>query len=77
MEQTLCKTAWQFIRKSNVEFPYDSAIPLLRYVPKRTANTKTHMRELPGGAVVKNLPANAGETGSIPGPGRSHMPRNQ
>ena len=29
----------------------------------------------PGGAVVKNLPANAGDTGSSPGPGRSHMPR--
>ena len=29
----------------------------------------------PGGAVVENLPANAGDTGSIPGPGRSHMPR--
>ena len=28
----------------------------------------------PGGAVVKNLPANAGDMGSIPGPGRSHMP---
>ena len=29
----------------------------------------------PGGAVVKNLPANAGDTGSSPGPGRSHMPQ--
>ena len=29
----------------------------------------------PGGTVIKNLPANAGDTGSIPGPGRSHMPR--
>ena len=28
----------------------------------------------PGGAVVKNPPANAGDTGSSPGPGRSHMP---
>ena len=27
----------------------------------------------PGGAVVKNLPANAGDTGSSPGPGGSHM----
>ena len=27
------------------------------------------------GAVVKNPPANAGDTGSSPGPGRSHMPR--
>ena len=25
--------------------------------------------------MVKNLPASAGEVGSIPGPGRSHMPR--
>ena len=31
------------------------------------------MRDFPGGAVVKNLPANAGDTSSIPGPGRSHM----
>ena len=28
----------------------------------------------PGGAVVKNPPANAGDTGSSPGPGRSRMP---
>ena len=31
--------------------------------------------DFPGGAVVRKLPANAGDTGSIPGPGRSHMPR--
>ena len=31
-------------------------------------------RDFPGGTVVKNLPANAGDTGSSPGPGRSHMP---
>ena len=30
--------------------------------------------DFPGGPVVKNLPANAGDTDSIPGPGRSHMP---
>ena len=27
----------------------------------------------PGGTVDKNLPANAGDMGSVPGPGRSHM----
>ena len=27
----------------------------------------------PGGSVVKNLPANAGDTGSIPDVGRSYM----
>ena len=29
----------------------------------------------PDGAVAKNPPASAGDTGSSPGPGRSHMPR--
>ena len=29
----------------------------------------------PGGAVVENLPVNAGEMGWSPGLGRSHMPR--
>ena len=28
----------------------------------------------PGGAVAGSLPANAGDTGSGPGPGRSHVP---
>ena len=28
----------------------------------------------PGGTVDKNPPANAGDMGSIPGLGRSHMP---
>ena len=29
--------------------------------------------EFPGGPLVKNPPANEGDTGSTPGPGRSHM----
>ena len=31
--------------------------------------------DFPGGPVVKNLPANAGDMGSVPGLGRSHMPQ--
>ena len=31
--------------------------------------------DFPGGAVIKNPPANAGGTGSSPGPGGSHMSR--
>ena len=31
-------------------------------------------QDFPGGAVVKNLPTNAGDTDSSPSPGRSHMP---
>ena len=30
--------------------------------------------DFPGGTVVKNPPANAGDMGSIPDPGRSHVP---
>ena len=36
---------------------------------------KKPSRGFPGGTVVKNLPANAGDTGSSPGLGGSHMPR--
>ena len=45
-----------------------------------TAGGETMVKTLgfwdyPGGAVVKNPPANAGGMGSSPGPGRSHMPQ--
>ena len=36
---------------------------------------KSNHKYLPGGAAVKNLPANARDIGSIPGPGRCHMPQ--
>ena len=31
--------------------------------------------DFPGGLVVKNPPANAGDTGSIPNPGGSYVPK--
>ena len=37
---------------------------------------KERVLDFPGGPVDKNLPANARDTGSIPGPGSSHMPQN-
>ena len=40
-----------------------------------TSHQKTLITGFPGGAVVENLPANAGNTGSSPGLGRSHMLR--
>ena len=36
---------------------------------------KKYDKDFLGVTVVKNLPANAVDVGSIPGPGRSHMPR--
>ena len=32
-------------------------------------------RDFSGGPVIKELPANVGNAGSIPGPGRFHMPK--
>ena len=40
-----------------------------------TTPFKVGFQGFPGGAVAENLPANAGDTGSSPGLGRSHMPR--
>ena len=36
---------------------------------------KNYVEGFPGGAVVEGLPANAGDTGSSPGLGGSHVPR--
>ena len=43
--------------------------------PENQANSTQEVSGgFPGGSVVKTLPANAGETGSISDPGGSHMP---
>ena len=36
---------------------------------------KDQVMDFPHGPVVKNLPCNAGDKGSIPGPRRFHMPQ--
>ena len=52
------------------------AYPFQKFQCFETLRIKTREdRDLPGGTVVKNLPANAGDTGLSPGPGRFHMPR--
>ena len=52
-------------------------LPLLEYkiLQDRDLILKLYFGGFPGGAVVKNPSANAGDTGSSPGLGRSHMPR--
>ena len=42
---------------------------------KKPIPLKIASKGFPGSAVVKSPPANAGDTGSSPGLGRSHMPR--
>ena len=41
----------------------------------KKVSIKIWSRGFPGGTVVKNPPANEGDTGLSPGPGRSHMPQ--
>ena len=43
--------------------------------PNSQSNLKKEKQGFPGGAVVESLPANAGDTGSGPGLGGSHVPR--
>ena len=44
-------------------------------VSEMLEDVKYYGDKFPRGPVVKNLSANSGHTGSIPGPGRLHMPR--
>ena len=45
------------------------------FTQTRIEDKETEAWGFPSGTVVGNPPANAGDTGSCPGPGRSHMPR--
>ena len=51
-----------------------SVLPILT-CRLNTIPIKISRKGFPSGAVVGNLPADAGDTGSSPGPGGSHMPR--
>ena len=66
MIQPLWRTVWRFLIKLKIELPYDPAIPLLGIYPEKTIIQKESLG-FPGGAVVENLPAYAGDTGSSPG----------
>jgi len=38
--QPLGKTVWRFLRKLNIELPFDPAIPLLGIYPEKTTTRK-------------------------------------
>ena len=58
-----------------IETSYNSKITGMPLKSVEKESKKKNVRDFPGGAVDKNLPANAGDTGSISGLGRSHVPR--
>ena len=62
---------------SFVSFTFFNPIVLAHTTFSKHCNknkNKTKNMDFPGGLVIKNLPANAGDTGSIPGPRRFHLP---
>ena len=59
----------------NLSVGRDPVITKVAQVDDGRSSVESKAMDFPGGAVVKNPPASAGDTGSIPGPGRSHMPR--
>ena len=59
----------EYFPRPQIAFQNNSPRKVICSLSKRTK------RGFPGGAVLKNPPANAGGTGSIPGLGRSHTPR--
>ena len=72
--------------KQNVEYTYngilignkgmkDQPIHATTWINFKNIALRSQSQGFPGGAVVENLPANAGDMGSSPGLGRSHMPR--
>ena len=47
---------------------------MIQYIENPKDAIKKLLEGFPGGTVVENPFANAGDKGSSPGPGRSHMP---
>ena len=47
----------------------------IRHKTTHKQGNKTSRPDFPGGSVIKNPPANAGDMGLIPDPGRSHTPQ--
>ena len=61
--------------KKNKIMPFATIWMQLEIIILSEVSQKEKDRDFPSGAVAKNPPANAGDMGSIPGPGRSHVPR--
>ena len=57
----------QDLRLTGIIFPSSAS------AKSQGMESRTRGQGFPGGSVVKNLPANAGNTGSIPDLGRSYM----
>ena len=58
-----------------MQFFYNEYVLLLQQEKCSILFKNKRVQDFPVGSGLKNKPANAGDTGLIPGPGRSHMPQ--
>ena len=86
--QGVCFNYFNFLFYSNICFFHKTVIVrgkenftmtsflfrLLLNLKGQKGSFKNYIRDFPGGTMGKNLPAWAGDTGSIPDRGRSHVP---
>ena len=63
-KQPKCPSTDEWIKKMRYIYIYNGIL---------LSHKKYELWGFPSGAVVNNPPANAGDMGSSPGPGRSHM----
>ena len=68
------KTKLLFFKRSHKETEKTN-LRLIKYMQVIYLIKNFYLEGFPGGTAVENLPANAGDTGSSPGLGGSHMPR--
>ena len=64
-----------YIRKEEIVQIHCGKLEKEGQIKPKANKRKEIIWDFPRGAVVKNPPANAGNMGSTPGPGRSHMRR--
>ena len=74
-KQLLCTADLLCVRYFNYITSFNFSQNSCEDFPGGTVVKNPPARGFPGGAVVESLPASAGDTGSSPGLGRSHMLR--
>ena len=71
----LAKDLNRYFSKENIQMANKHVKKCSTSIATREMKIKMRYQGFPGGAVVESLPANAGDAGSSPGLGGSHMPR--
>ena len=64
-----------FVLRLRIQYKWRLLYGERKQVSPSSKTFKKTLPGFPGGAVVESLPASAGDTGSSPGLGGSHMPR--